>query len=214
MQVRNRRNEDRVAAAVEQAEAKAALAAKHAFSSRELFTLDWANTLLGATWAPALEHLLSAKLTTTLKARYRLVSHDQALFGRQVACCALYPAIVAHGHTEALTLDPHQAPCRSESQQHVLEFQPIGLHAQAALTRLVQGDADRGPLRYLERIEVDKVMLGRRAPLLSSCTASTGAPASCVRLALPFTFEPAEGFNVVVSNWNRPKLYSTVQAEQ
>ena len=49
MQVLNRRNEDRVATAVEQAEAKAAAAAKHAFSSRELFTLDWANTLLGAT---------------------------------------------------------------------------------------------------------------------------------------------------------------------
>ena len=82
MQVLNRRNEDRVAAAVKQAEAKAAAAAKHAFSSRELFTLDWANTLLGATWAPALEQLLSAKLTATLEARSRQALHVQALFGR------------------------------------------------------------------------------------------------------------------------------------
>ena len=71
MQVLTRRYENRVTAAVEQAEAKAAAAAKHASSSRELFTLDWANTLLGATWAPALEQVLSAKLTTTLEARSR-----------------------------------------------------------------------------------------------------------------------------------------------
>lgn len=99
MQVLNRRNEDRVATAVEQAEAKAAAAAKHAFSSRELFTLDWANTLLGATWAPALEQLLSAKLTTTLEARSCLALHEQALFGRQLACCAQHPAVTAHGCT-------------------------------------------------------------------------------------------------------------------
>ena len=89
----------------------------------------------------------------------------------------------------------------------------MGLCAQAALTRLVQGHAKRGPLRYLERIRVDKVMLGRRAPLLSSCTASTGAPAGCVRLALPFTFEPTEGFSVVVSNCNCSQLYISAQAE-
>ena len=96
----------------------------------------------------------------------------------------------------------------SGTQQEVFECQPIGLYAQAALTRLVQGHANRGPLRYLERIKVDKVTLGKRAPLLSSCTASTNAPAGCVRLALPFTFEPTEGFSVVVSRRNRPQLHS------
>ena len=77
----------------------------------------------------------------------------------------------------------------------------------------MQGHANSGPLRYLERIKVDKVTLGKRAPLLSSCTASTGAPAGCVRLALPFTFEPTEGFSVVVSTRHCLLLHSGVQAE-
>ena len=76
----------------------------------------------------------------------------------------------------------------------------MGLHAQAALTRVVQGHANKGYLHYLDRIKVDRVKLGRRAPLLSSCTASTSAPAGCVRMALPIAFEPTEGFSVVVSN--------------
>ena len=117
MQVMNRRNEDHLAAAVEQAEAKAAPAAKHAFSSRELFTLDWANTLLGATWAPALEQLLSAKLTFTLEARSRLALHEQTLFGRQLACCAQNAAVKAHRHAALRILDPHQALCASEACQ-------------------------------------------------------------------------------------------------
>lgn len=74
---------------------------------------------------------------------------------------------------------------------------------QAALTRIVQGQAKKGPLRYLERIKVDGVKLGRRAPCLSTCTVSTEAAADAigsVRLALPFSFEPAEGFSVVVSS--------------
>ena len=91
--------------------------------------------------------------------------------------------------------------------------QLMGLYVQAALTRVVQGHANRGPLRYLERIKVDKVMLGKRAPVLSSCTASTCAPAGCVRIALPFTFEPTEGFSVVVSTWHRPLLHSGMRAE-
>ena len=88
----------------------------------------------------------------------------------------------------------------SEAQKLILARQLTGLYVQAALTKAVQGHANRGHLRYLERIKVDKVMLGRRAPLLSSCTACTSAAAHCVRLALPFTFEPTEGFSVVVSN--------------
>lgn len=71
---------------------------------------------------------------------------------------------------------------------------------QAALTRIVQGQVRKGPLRYLERVKVDRVKLGKRPPLLSSCTASTDAAAGSVRLALPFSFEPTEGFSVVVSS--------------
>ncbi len=69
---------------------------------------------------------------------------------------------------------------------------------QAALTRVVEGQTRKGPLRYLERITVDKVRLGRRPPTLSSCAASTGADNLCLRLVLPFSFEPTEGFSVVV----------------
>ena len=65
--------------------------------------------------------------------------------------------------------------------------------------RLIQGPARKGPLRYLEGVKVDALRLGKQPPTLSSCTASTDAADNCVRLALPFSFDPAEGFSVVVS---------------
>ena len=76
--------------------------------------------------------------------------------------------------------------------------------AQAALMKAVQGQAKKGPLRYLERIKVDTVRLGKQQPALSSCTASTDAAAGCVQLALPFSFAPAEGFSIVVSAPAKP----------
>ena len=66
--------------------------------------------------------------------------------------------------------------------------------------KIIQGQAPKGPLRYLERIKVDTVRLGKQQPALSSCTASTEAATGCVRLALPFSFEPGEGFSVVVNS--------------
>ena len=70
---------------------------------------------------------------------------------------------------------------------------------QVALMKVIQGQARKGPLRYLERIKVDTVRLGKQQPALSTCTASTDAGAGCVQLALPFSFAPAEGFSIVVS---------------
>ncbi len=67
MQFHQARHAKRIAALLKQAEVEAAAVSQLAFSSRELFTLDWANKLLEATWALALEQMLSARLTTTLE---------------------------------------------------------------------------------------------------------------------------------------------------
>lgn len=56
-----------ITALLKQVQAKASAANQQAFSSRELFTLDWANQLLEASWAPALEQVVSAKLTAILE---------------------------------------------------------------------------------------------------------------------------------------------------
>ena len=61
------RHAKEMAALLKQAQAKAAAVSQLAFSSQEIFTLDWTNRLLEATWAPALEQILSARLTTTLE---------------------------------------------------------------------------------------------------------------------------------------------------
>ena len=65
--------------------------------------------------------------------------------------------------------------------------------------KIIQAQARKGPLRYLERIKVDIVRLGKQQPVLSSCTVSTDAAAGSVQFALPFSFTPAEGFSVVVT---------------
>ena len=67
MQFTERSHEKYIAALLKQVQAKASAASQQAFSSRELFTLDWANQLLEASWAPALEQVVSAKLTATLE---------------------------------------------------------------------------------------------------------------------------------------------------
>ena len=67
MQFTKWRHEKYIAALLKQVQAKAGAASQQAFSSRELFTLDWANQLLEASWAPALEQVVSAKLTATLE---------------------------------------------------------------------------------------------------------------------------------------------------
>ena len=74
------------------------------------------------------------------------------------------------------------------------------LSAQAALMKIIQGQATQGPLRYLKRIKVDTVRLGKQQPAISSCTASTEAATGCVHLALPFSFEPGEGFSIMVNS--------------
>ena len=65
--------------------------------------------------------------------------------------------------------------------------------------KIIQAQARKGPLRYLERIKVDTVRLGKQQPVLSSCTVSTDAAAGSVQFALPFSFTPAEGFSIVVT---------------
>lgn len=66
-QVMEGRHRKHIAAILKQAETKTSAASSHACSSRELFTLDWANKLLEATWVPALEQVLSARLATNLE---------------------------------------------------------------------------------------------------------------------------------------------------
>ena len=67
MQYIERRHKKHISAVLRQAGAQANAASQHVFCSRELFTLDWANTLIGATWGTGLEQTLSARLATTLE---------------------------------------------------------------------------------------------------------------------------------------------------
>ncbi len=67
MQVIEKRHKKHMAAVLSQARAAASKASQKVFCSRELFTVDWANTLIGATWGTGLEQMLSAKLATTLE---------------------------------------------------------------------------------------------------------------------------------------------------
>lgn len=71
---------------------------------------------------------------------------------------------------------------------------------QAALMKLIQGKAKKGPLRYLEGIKVDTVRLGKQQPTFNSCTVISDAATGCVQFALPFSFAPAEGLSIVVSS--------------
>lgn len=67
MQYIERRHKKHISALLRQTRAGAIAASQQVFCSRELFTVDWANTLIGATWGTGLEQTLSARLGTTLE---------------------------------------------------------------------------------------------------------------------------------------------------
>lgn len=67
MQMIERRHKSHISALLSQGRADASRASQQVFCSRELFTVEWANTLVGATWGTGLEQMLSAKLATTLE---------------------------------------------------------------------------------------------------------------------------------------------------
>ena len=67
MQVIGKRHKKHISALLTRARAEARASSHQAFFSKELFTMEWANTLIGATWETGLEPKLSANLATSLE---------------------------------------------------------------------------------------------------------------------------------------------------
>ena len=112
MQFYQARHAKQMADLLKQAHAKAAAVSQLAFSSRELFTLDWTNRLLEATWAPALEQILSERLTTTLEVPNIHPVLSPYHWPSIVSLLGMLPALPAHAGEHLST----SSRCRMLSQ--------------------------------------------------------------------------------------------------
>lgn len=74
-----------------------------------------------------------------------------------------------------------------------------GYVVQAALFKVLKERGQKSPLRYVERISVERVSLGNAPPMLCMVRAQSSPADKLLRLDFGLGFAPAAGFRVVVN---------------